>query len=174
MRLNNKGFVIEGAALLIIGIMALFVLPPNPVSNVLGVGIRPNKTIETRTEKILPMTTAEGKQLFYEDGSPAFKLVTETSNKDIQQKVTFWEWLRSLPIFVLILMGSGVVFPPVAAFLSMIYRGLKKDAKRIVVGVDDALKHVKDDELKKKMLLEMGNRQNESTKNLVDKIQGKT
>lgn len=173
MRLNNKGFVIEGAALLIIGIMALFILPPNPVSNVLGVGVRPNKTIETRSEKILPMTTAEGKQLFYEDGSPAFKLVTETSNKDIQQKVTFWEWLRSLPIFVLILMGSGVVFPPVAAFLSMVYRGLKRETKRIVVGVDKALDKISDPATKEVIKTEMSKVQNESTKNLVDKIQGK-
>src|SRR3990167_449114 len=142
---NNRGFT-EVAVLIyvIAGLTLLFV--PNPISSAVGVGIRPNKTIQT--EKIELIKDSKGNPIAYK---------TTTSNKDIQQRVGFFEWLRSLPILVILLMGSGVIFPPISLFLNNLYRGIETDTKKIVVGVDKALSRVKDDELKKQMLLEMGN-----------------
>ena len=159
---GQKGFVIEGSALIIIAIMAVFILPPTPISNLLGVGVRPNKTVQT--DKVTLINDKDGNPIAYRQ---------VTSNADIQQHVTVWEWLRSLPVMVVVLMLLGTVFPPIALVFGALWRGLKRETKKIVVGVDDALKHVKDEELKQKMLLSMGNRQDESTKKLVDKIQGK-
>lgn len=158
---TNRG-VAEVALLIyvIAGLALLFV--PNPISSSLGMGIKPNKTVYT--EKVELIKDSQGNPI-------ATK--TTVSDKDIQQHVGFWEWLRSLPSLVIILMGLGIVFPPISIFLGNIYRGLRADTKKIVVGVDQAMKHVKDDELSKKMYKEMGNIQNDSTKLLVDKIQGK-
>lgn len=166
---NQKGFVIEGAALVIIAVMALFILPPNPVSNVLGVGVRPNKTIQT--EKVELLTDKKGNPIKAEDG--AYLVKRSVSDNDIQQHVTFWEWLRSLPVLVLFLMGLGVVFPGVAAWLHRTRSALQRDTKKIVVGVDKALGKMTDPDVKKKILDEMEKVQDESTKHLVDKIQGK-
>ena len=161
MKLNNRGIVVETVLVyVLIGMVLLFV--PNPISNVAGVGVRPNKTVYT--EKVEFIKDSEGNPI-------ATK--TTVRNDDIQQKVTFWEWLTSLPIFVLFLMSLGVVFPPIALFLGKLWNNLNRDTRKIVVGVDKAMSKVKDDELKKLMLLEMGNVQNDSTKKLVDKIQGK-
>ena len=170
MKINNReGFIIEGAALLIIGIMALFLLPPNPVSNAIGVGIRPNKTVQT--EKVELLTDKNGVPVVAQNGTYLVK--RSFSDTDTQQHVTFFEWLRSLPILVLLLMGLGVVFPGVAAWLHRARSALQRDTKKIVVGVDKALGKMTDPDVKKKILDEMEKVQDESTKDLVDKIQGK-
>ena len=157
----NRGFVETTLLIYVIAGLILFFVP-NPVSSSVGIGIRPNKTVQTEKVELIKD----------KDGTPiAYK--TTTSDKEIQQRVGFFEWLRSLPALVILLMGLGVIFPPISLFLGNIYRTLKSDTKRIVVGVDDAMKKVKDEELKKSMYLEMGNRQDTSTKLLVDKIQGK-
>jgi hypothetical protein len=161
MKINKKGIAETVLLLYFLGAVVLFFVP-NPVSSSIGVGIRPNKTVQT--DKVTLINDKDGNPIAYR---------RITADNEIQQRVGFFEWLRSLPALVIILMGLGVVFPPVSLFLGGIYRALKTDTKKIVVGVDQALKHVKDDDLKKKMLLEMGNVQNDSTKHLVDKIQGK-
>jgi len=161
--LRNKRGELATATLLIyvIGALVLFFVP-NKLSTSLGVGNRQNKIVQT--EKVELIKDKEGNPIAYK---------TTTSDSDQQQQIGFLEWLTSLPFLVLFLMGLGVVFPPVSLFLGSIYRGLKADTKRIVVGVDSAMTRVKDEELRKAMYLEMGNRQDTSTKALVDKIQGK-
>ena len=158
---NNKGLA-EVAILtyIIIGLALLFV--PNPLSSSLGVGIRPNKTIQT--EKVELIRDKDGNPIAYK---------TTSSDKDIQQQVTLWEQIRSLPILILLLSGLGVIFTPIAVFLQKVKSSLLNDTKRIVRGVDAAMDEVKDEELKKRMYLEMGNAQDQSTKDLVDKAQGK-
>ena len=103
---TNRGEITTVAVLIgvVIGIFALFV--PNQVSTALGIGNRQNKIVQT--EKVELINDKAGIPIAYR---------TITKNSDIQQKVTFWEWLMSLPILVLILMGLGVIFPPVAAVL---------------------------------------------------------
>lgn len=158
---SRRGFTEVALLVYIIAGMALFFVP-NPVSSSLGIGIRPNKTVQS--EKVELIKDEQGVPIAYK---------TTVLDQEVQQKVGFFEWLRSLPFLVLLLMGLGIVFPPVSVVLGGIYRKLQTETKKIVVSVDDAMQHVKDDELKKKMYLEMGNRQDSSTKNLVDKIQGK-
>lgn len=160
MKLNNKGVVVETVLVYVIVTMALLFVP-NPISSAVGVGIRPNKTVHT--EKLVPVKV-NGKEVMFK---------TVTQDDDIQQHVTFWEWLRSLPIFVLILMGLGVVFPPIALILGRLWSGIKAETKKIVVSVDKALDNVHDAEVKKAILKDMSAVQNDSTKKLVDKIQGK-
>ena len=158
---NNKGLA-EVAVLVyvIVGLVALFV--PNPISSAVGVGIRPNKTVQTDT-----VTLINDK-----DGVPiAYRRIT--ANNEIQQKVTFWEWLFSLPIFVLFLMAMGVIFPPVALVLGRLWTVLKGETKKIVVGVDKALDNMTDSTAKQQFLGKMSEVQDTSTKKLVDQIQGK-
>ena len=159
--MKNKGFAEVTLLLYVLGAVVLFFVP-NPLSSAVGVGIRPNKTVQT--DKVTLINDKDGNPIAYRQ---------VTADNEIQQHVGFWEWLRSLPALVVLLMGLGVVFPPVSIFLGGVYRTLKADTKKIVVGVDKAMTKVKDDELKKTMYLEMGNVQNDSTKHLVDKIQGK-
>lgn len=135
---------------------------PNPVSSSLGVGIRPNKTVYREKVELIKN----------EEGCP-IATKTTISDDDIQQRVGFWEWLRSLPVFVLLLMGAGVIFPPIALILNGLWQKGKTITKDIVVSVDDAMKKVKDEELLKQMKSAMSSRQDKSTKKTVDKIQGK-
>ena len=107
MRLRtSRGIVAETLLIyVVIGMFALFVR--NPISTIAGVGVQPNKTVHVEKVELL-----RGK-----DGNPiATKIITQ--DDDVQEKVSFWEWLRSLPTFVLLLMGLGIVFPPVAIFLA--------------------------------------------------------
>ena len=159
--MNRKG-IAEVAILLyvIAGLALLFI--PNPVSNAIGIGIRPNKTVQT--DKVTLINDKDGNPIAYRQ---------VTLNDDIQQRVSFWEWLRSLPGLVILLMLLGIIFPPVALFLGNLYRGLKGATKQIVVGVDKALDKVADEQIKKTMLDEMAKVQDTSAKKLVDEIQGK-
>ena len=112
---KNRGIVEETLLVyIVIGVIALFV--PNPISNAVGIGNRQNKIVQT--DKVTLINDKDGNPIAYRQ---------VTSDSDIQQTITFWEWLRSLPIFVLFLMGSGVVFPVVAAVLLQI-RGAWKSA----------------------------------------------
>ena len=131
---------------------------PNPVSSAVGIGIRPNKVVE----KVELIKDAQGNPVAY-----------KTTSSDIQQHVGFFEWLRSLPVLVLVLMGAGIIFPPLALFLHNAKVTLMADAKKMVVGVDAAMAKIKDDALKQQLYDEMAKVQDTSTKALVDKIQGK-
>jgi len=158
----NKGGFAETTLLIavIVGLIAFFV--PNPISSSVGVGIRPNKTVQT--EKVELIKDAQGNPIAYK---------TIASDKDIQQRVGFFEWLRSLPVLVLLLMGLGVVFLPIAFILNNAKAALVRDTKKIVVGVDKALSKVSDPSTKQVIYDEMEKTQDQSTKDLVDKIQGK-
>lgn len=160
---NQKGFIIEGVALAIIAVMALFILPPNPISNVLGVGVRPNKTVQT--EKVELLTDKDGNPVRSTDG--AYLVKHSVSDTDTQQHVTFWEWLRSLPILVLILMGLGVVFPGIAAWRHKAWAELQSDTKKIVHSVNAGLTAIEDPALRQKVLDSMSKIQDSSTKQLV-------
>lgn len=124
---NKKGVADVILLYVIAGLILFFV--PNPISNAVGVGVRPNKTVETDT-----VTLINDK-----DGVPiAYRRVTQ--NNEIQQKVTFWEWLMSLPIFVLFLMAMGTIFPFVATILLRL-RSVWKNAFK---NQFDGLRNLKD------------------------------
>lgn len=161
MKLNKKGIVAETLLVYIIVAGALLFIQ-NPISSALGVGVRPNKT--SHVEKV---------QLINDGHGNIVATKTIVKDDDIQQRITLWEWLKSLPIFVLILMGLGVVFPPLALILGRLWAGLKKETKKIVVSIDKALDNVHDTEVKKAILKDLATVQNDSTKKLVDEIQGK-
>lgn len=159
---NQRGLAEVMLLYVVIGVFSLLFIP-NPVSSSLGVGIRPNKTIQT--EKVEFIKDASGTPI-------ATK--TTTCDAEIQQHVGFWEWLTSLPVFAIFLMGLGVVFPPVALILGKLWTGLKAETKKIVVSVDHALDNVNDPVVKASIKENMATVQDSSTKKLVDKIQGKT
>jgi hypothetical protein len=125
---NQRGIVAETLLVYVLAGVILFFVP-NTFSSSLGLGIRPNKTIQT--EKVELIRDAQGNPMAYK---------TTTSDRDIQQRVGFWEWLRSLPIFVLFLMGLGVIFPGVATVLAVLYSKLKTGVKQIITGVEEAKK----------------------------------
>ena len=113
--MNNRGVVVETVLIYVLAATILLFVP-NPVSTATGIGVRPNKTVQT--EKVELIKDKEGNPI---------ALRTIIRHDDIQQKATLWEWLGSLPIFVLILMVLGGIFPPVAAILLRL-RGVWKSA----------------------------------------------
>lgn len=156
MKINQRGFIVEGALVisLLIGAVLLFI--PNPVSSSLGVGIRPNKTVQTdaTTQTLIP-AKADGETLYHADGSVALVSQTVYKRQDlsIQQKVTLWEQIKSLPILWLILSILGAAAVPGFGIFAKINGAIKKkwqeaaedhqvlseEAKTIVRGLDTAL-----------------------------------
>ena len=140
MKLNNKGFVVEGALVIALLLSGFLLFVPNPVSNATGIGVRPNKTVlkESQTEKIVPLVDKEGNQL-------GWKQVTTNSLSDVdqQQQVTFWQSLVAVPRLILILAILGMCgFPAAVTFWRNVFRALKatkSDAKRIVASVEAGL-----------------------------------
>ena len=120
---TNRGVVAETILVyVIVGMLALFV--PNPVSSAFGVGIRPNKTIKVDKTELI----------YDKEGVPiAYRHIS--SDEDIQQKVTFWEWLRSLPMLALILMVLGAIFPPIALVLVRLWRSWRGAFKNTYDGL---------------------------------------
>ncbi len=171
---NNKGFV-EATILyfVVAGLFLLFV--PNPISSSVGLGIKPNKTVQTttHTEKLVPVASimVDGKEV------PQYKVVADdkTSDQDIQQHVGFWEWLRSLPVLVLLLMGAGIVFPGISLWLHSAWTTLKTDTQKIVLSVDKGLSllKAKNPTLHAEVLSEIGDVQAapSSTETVVNKAQ---
>lgn len=162
---NHKGIAeVALLAYVILGLTLLFV--PNPLSSSLGVGIRPNKTVQV--EKVELLVDKQGNPIKAQDGT--YMIRRSVMDNDIQQHVGFWEWLRSLPILVILLMGLGVVFPPLSIFLGNIYKGLKADTKKIVHSVNAGLDKI-DDPIKRQSVLDaMSKVQDTSTKSLVSKM----
>jgi len=115
-RLMNRRGLAETAILVyvIIGLIAFFV--PNPISTAVGLGNRQNKIVQT--DKVTLINDKDGVPIAYR---------TVSSNSDTQQKITFWEWLASLPVFVLFLMGMGIIFPPIAMIFAKL-RSVWKNA----------------------------------------------
>jgi hypothetical protein len=163
--MNNRGFGVIGVLVaIIIGGALLFV--SNPVSNFIGVGVRPNKTVHTET--LEPVKDQAGNVVAYK------RIVNET---DQQQHITVWEWLRSLPIMVLLLMGSGIASPVVSLFLHNVwsrsvatYNDLTGETRRIVVSVKAGLDTIKDQAIRDTFLLAMSGKQDQSTKDLVKEL----
>lgn len=101
-------------AIVIAGLFALYV--PNHISTFLGLGNKQNKVVQT--DKTTLILDKEGVPVAYRN---------ITSSKDEQQKISFLEWLLSLPVAVLVLMFLGVIFPPVSILLARL-RGVWKSA----------------------------------------------
>jgi len=162
---NQKGIVVATVLYIIIAAMALLFIP-NPISSSVGVGIRPNKTVQT--EKVELITDKAGNPVAYK---------TTTSDQDIQQHVTFWEWLKSLPILVLILMGLGLAFPVVGVWFNSIwskavaeYNELTGETKKIVVSIKAGLATIQDPVVKQNFLDALSKQQDSSTKDLVKEL----
>ena len=157
---NNKGLAdIAILTYVVVGLIVLFV--PNPVSSALGVGIRPNKTVQTQStlEKVdFLKRDLLGRPVAEADGAYLTKTtISQAANdKDIQQKVSIWEQLRSLPILYLILMGLGGFFPVVAGVMAKFNatvkkrwqsvmnekESLKSDTTKIIKGMDKAFSRI--------------------------------
>ena len=168
MKLNNKGiaevvllyFVIAGLALLFV---------PNPVSNAVGVGIRPNKTVQSTVEKVDLIKNADGTVI-------GTKTITSTDDKETQQHVTFFQWLASLPLLAIVLMGLGIACPAVAMFFNNLwgkavaeYKDLTGETKRIVVSVKLGLATL-DTASADKFKAVLSAQQDSSTKDLVKEL----
>ena len=169
MRNKQKGFAEAVVLYFVIGVLALLFVP-NPVSKSLGMGIMPNKTVESTVQKVDFIKDKDGNVI-------ATKTTTDTSDKSIQQHVTFWQWLTSLPFLAVLLMGLGVVFPPLAIFLHTLwskavagYKDLTGETKRIVVSIKAGLDTIQDPIVKKTFLDTLSKAQDSSTKDLVKEL----
>ena len=155
MKNNEKGIAEVGLLIaVIVGMFALFV--PNPISSSLGVGIRPNKTVQklNTVEKVELLKDEKGNPILSADGAYLVRRSLQESAIDLdkQQKVSIWEQLRSLPILWLLLMFLGGASPIIAGVMAKINATIRKkfqittkerdqvldDAKKIVKGMDAA------------------------------------
>lgn len=159
--MNKKGIAEVAILIYVIAALALFFVP-NPVSSSLGIGIRPNKTVE----KVELINDKNGVPIAY-----------KTTEQDIQQHVGFWEWLRSLPIMVVMLMGAGVIFPGLGIWLHSLwskavaeYKDLSGETKRIVISIKAGLATITDQSTKDKFLAAVSQQQDQSTKDLVKEL----
>lgn len=124
---SNRGIVAETVLVyVLIGVIALFV--PNPISTAAGIGQRPNKTVYREKVELI------------KDHGQVIGTKTTVQDDDIQQRPSFFEWLMSLPVFVLVLMSLGVVFPPV----SMVLVHLRAVWKQAFKNTYDGLRSLKD------------------------------
>lgn len=155
MKLNQKGFVVEGVLVvsLLVGMVLLFV--PNPVSNAVGVGVRPNKTVQTassvQTVDFLKKDFT-GQPVAEEDGSYLTRttIAQKTSDVDSQQHVTIWQSFLALPrLFLIIVVLAILGFPPAVTFIARLkkavfswqekHQELESETQKIVLSVDKAL-----------------------------------
>lgn len=193
MKLNRKGFTeVSILVSVIVGLITFFV--PNPLSQTIGIGNKQNKVVQadTTTQTLVP-AMADGETLYHKDGSVAMVSQAVYKHKDLdeQQHVTLWEQIRSLPATLIVLVVLGAFFPPLGAFLAMLwarakkaYAGIHSDTKRIVTAMDRAFAtvpltlageslpgEIDRAELSKRivdaMKNELGYNYNDSTKNLV-------
>ena len=153
--INQKGFIDPFTLLAVFTVVGALLFIPNPVSSSLGIGIRPNKTVqaESTTQTLVP-AKADGETLYYKDGSVAMVSQTVYKHKDLdlQQKVSLWEQFRSLPILWLILSLLGAAGVPALGFMVKFNKGVKNkfleltehheelegEVKTIIRAVDEA------------------------------------
>lgn len=147
-KLNNKGIVVETVLIYIVAGLVLFFVP-NPISSATGIGVRPNKSVQSTItkEEILPVLDADGNQIAFKK-----KTTTQTADMSEQQKVSIWEQLRHLPfLFIaLIILGGGA--PLALSIFWAVFNRLKNkwlditdqheelnaEVKTIIGGVDEA------------------------------------
>lgn len=190
---NQKGFVVAGAlfAYIIIGMVLLFV--PNPVSNVAGIGVRPNKTVlkDSYKETVELIKDKDGNII-------GQKTIAQSNSSDVdkQQNVTLWQSLVALPRLILILSILGLAGVPGFGWVIKIYRGLKNEynrhrteTKKMVLAMDQAFATISltlagerlpgeidraalAEKIKKNMLTILSTNYDQSTKDLVRELRG--
>ena len=174
---NKAGFISIGVltAGLIIGTLG-FVAGSTGLSKFIpGLGHKDTKTTQTS------VTKTEVKPIWVKAPDGTMHMMessvteTSTSNGTAQQKTTLGEKLLVLPKLWLLLMVLGIFFPPLAGIMGFVNRKLYDEARRMVSGVEDGLKHleIEHPDAQKKMLKAMSGRYDESTKKLVRKIKDK-
>ncbi len=145
---NNKGIAEVALLGYVIGALVLFFVP-NPISSAVGIGVRPNKTVlkDTYKETVDLIKDKDGNIIGQRTVSQS-----ALSDVDEQQRVTLWEQISSLPIFLLVLVILGGLFPPLGIALAAIWKNAKKavnkiagekevvmsDTKKIVMGLERA------------------------------------
>lgn len=140
-----------------------------------GLHQKENKTKSTYVSK------SESKPIFVTDAKTGQQMVlystkTETSTADSseEQKMTFWQKLWVLPKLWLLFMVLGIFFPPIAAIMGVINHRLMGEAKKIVGGMEGAIKSIDDKpEVKQKILDELSKKYDSSTKALVSNLKRK-
>jgi hypothetical protein len=129
---NERGFgVIE--VLLGVIIIGGLLFVQNPLSSSLGVGIRPNKTIQKEYTK----ETVE--LLKDKDGNViGTKTIAkgQVTDQDLQQRVSLWEQFRSLPVLWLILSILGAAAVPGFGFMKFLNGRIKKRWKQVTAEKD--------------------------------------
>lgn len=127
---SEKGLAEIGILVsVIVGMFLLFV--PNPVSNVTGIGVRPNKTVEQRQayEKVEILKDEKGNPVLAADGSYMVtkKGIEQNFSDDKQQRVGFLESIMSLPRLVMLGIILAIIFP--ASGIGIFMRGVLRNVK---------------------------------------------
>lgn len=112
MKLNSRGIVAETLLLYVLGAVVLFFVP-NPVSQAVGVGVKPNKTVQTQSkEQKVDFLKKDlmGRPVAESDGSYLIGTTTtnKTSDEDIQQHQTLFDQFKALPGLFMLLVILGL------------------------------------------------------------------
>lgn len=177
MKIKNKRGETITVTMVVLAALAAFLLgtTSNPIKGFFGLGGSGQSTTQKQSSKIISepvfVTDANtGKQYVLQ------RKVKETTFEDImtQPKMTLWQKLMVLPRLWLILMILGIFFPPLAAIMKFLNNKLMGETKRIVGGVEEALKSIADKpEIKQKILDILSKKYNSSTKALVSDLKEK-
>ena len=175
---NQRGFAEVAVLYAIIAVMALLFVP-NPVSKVVGVGVKPNVITQkqSHTETIEPLLDAKGNQV-------AFKSVAVDATSDSDQAPKSWvDNLLALPRLWLLLMLLGCFCPVVGAFMANLngkiktaaqtaYEDLTGNTKQIVVGVKRGLNALPTTPINYQQMFldELSKEQDTETENLVKEL----
>lgn len=173
MRLKKERGEAFTLTVVILAAIAAFLIGTtnNPVRGFFGFGGGGDK----RTQRQITKTVSEPIFVKGVDGKEYVlqRKATESSSLETTEepKMTLWQKLMVLPRLWLILMVLGIFFPPLSAVMQLINRKLMGEAKKIVGGVEEALKKVDDKpEVKQQILDTLSKKYDSSTKLLVSKL----
>jgi len=174
--LNKKGEAVTMTVVVLAALAAfMFGSMKNPISGFFGFGDSGQNTATKQTSKMV------SEPVFITDAETGeervlYRVSEETNFEDtmVTPKTTLWQKLMILPRLWLILMICGIFFPPVAGIMGILNRRLFGEAKKIVGGVEDALKKVETQpEVKKEILDTLSKKYDSTTKKLVSDIKRK-
>jgi len=136
MRMNNKGFVVEGA--IVIGILASLVTVVlwKPITSTLGIGNQPQKQQSTIIKK------TEAKPVMYykdEKGNEHVAMATSSYESNVEASedrvMTLWQKFK---VFIIAIVALCIAFPSFGIWLYTKLRQAQANFKQVVTGIEEA------------------------------------
>ena len=144
---SRKGFVIEGAIVMAIGLTLLFATVWKPLSNTLGSfigsqGQNQQKSTYKKSETI---------PVYWKDNKGKEHLVPytrkeESTNFIIEEaKLSLWQKIKNLGVFGVVLVVLGFIFPPFGAILMLVWKRVSGTLKKAVENANTQMQNIKDE-----------------------------